>query len=167
MIGDLVSLLALLKGLPMTYNRDLQEDKRPLFEAADTVLASLEAAAAMLDNARMEPGPCRRAASDPSLLATDLADWLVEQGVPFRESHGIVGRVVALSEERGIALDALALEDLRQVDGRFSASALSVFSLERSLERRSAPGSPGWKEVEGQLEQWERRLEDEAEAEPG
>ena len=161
-IGDLVSLLTLLKGLPMTYNRDLQEDKEPLFDAVDTILSCLGMTAAMLDHAQVMPESCRRAATDPVLLATDLADWLVEDGVPFREAHDLVGRVVALSEARGLPLDRLALDDLRGIDARFRKEALDVFSLERSLERRRTTGSPGWEEVGRQLDRWERLLEDES-----
>ena len=97
--GNLMSLLTLLKGLPMTYNRDLQEDKERLFDTADTVRATTRLMAAMLRNTKVNHAACARAASDPALLATDLADYLVLKGMPFRQAHHVVGAVVALAEK--------------------------------------------------------------------
>src|SRR6516165_10664517 len=98
-IGNLVSLLTLLKGLPMTYNRDLQEDKERLFDTADTVRACVRLMAAMLANSKVNAAVCAAAARDPQLLATDLADYLVRKGLPFRQAHHVVGAVVAHSEQ--------------------------------------------------------------------
>ena len=98
-IGNLVALLTLLKGLPMTYNRDLQEDKERLFDTADTVRATTRLMAAMLRNTKVNRAACAAAASDPALLATDLADYLVRKGMPFRQAHHVVGAVVALAEK--------------------------------------------------------------------
>ncbi|HUE35888.1 MAG TPA: argininosuccinate lyase, partial [Candidatus Acidoferrum sp.] len=98
-IGNLVALLTLLKGLPMTYNRDLQEDKERLFDAVDTVRATTRLMAAMLRNTKVNRAACERAVSDPALLATDLADYLVRKGMPFRQAHHVVGAVVALAEK--------------------------------------------------------------------
>ncbi|MEY5009118.1 MAG: argininosuccinate lyase [Verrucomicrobiota bacterium] len=100
-IGSLMSLLTTLKGLPMTYNRDMQEDKEPVFDAVDTVKAALEIFAAMVEEMSVRSDACARAVSDPNLLATDLADELVNRGVPFRSAHEVVGRAVALCGERG------------------------------------------------------------------
>ncbi len=96
-IGNLVALLTLLKGLPMTYNRDLQEDKERMFDSADTVQSTLLIFTEMLGNIEVNGDACARAAADPLLLATDLADWLVRKGVPFREAHHLVGSAVALA----------------------------------------------------------------------
>ena len=157
-IGNLVSMLTLLKGLPMTYNRDLQEDKERLFDTADTVRACLRILAAMIAHTNVVHESCQAAAKDPSLLATDLADYLVQIGVPFRESHCLVGEVVALAEEKNQPLNKLTLRDLQSVDSRFQSDALAVFSLDRGLGKRQTTGSPGWKEVQRQLEYWQTRL---------
>jgi argininosuccinate lyase len=101
-IGNLVASLTLLKGLPMTYNRDLQEDKEALFDTARTVQATLLIVAEMVGDIEVDQAACARAAADPLLLATDLADWLVRRGVPFRQAHHLVGEAVALAEARNI-----------------------------------------------------------------
>ena len=111
--GNLVSLLTLLKGLPMTYNRDLQEDKEPLFDSTDTIRATVRLTDAMLRQTSVNADACAAAAADPALLATDLADWLVGQKVPFREAHHLVGEVVALAERLAKPLDQLTIKELR------------------------------------------------------
>src|SRR5439155_22640057 len=111
-IGNLVSLLTLLKGLPMAYNRDLQEDKERLFDTADTVRATARLMAAMLGNTIVNAAVCNAAADDPTLLATDLADYVVRKGVPFRQAHHIVGAVVTLAEKARKPLDRRTLEEL-------------------------------------------------------
>src|SRR6185437_13358365 len=117
--GNLVSLLTLLKGLPMTYNRDLQEDKERLFDTVDTVRATTRLMAAMLKNTKVNRAACQSAASDPALLATDLADYLVRKGMPFREAHHVVGALVALAEKSGKALNELTLAQLQSVNQQF------------------------------------------------
>src|SRR5437870_7342236 len=131
-IGNLVSLLALLKGLPMAYNRDLQEDKERLFDSADTVRATVRLMTSLLENMRVNASVCHAAASDPSLLATDLADYLVKKGTPFRRAHHIVGTVVARAEKAGKPLNRLTLAELRSADRNFGADALKVFDLKRA-----------------------------------
>ena len=108
-----MSLLTLLKGLPMTYNRDLQEDKERLFDTADTVRASVRLMAAMLRHTNINAKNCAAAACDPALLATDLADYLVRKGIPFRQAHHAVGAVVALAEKSGKPLNQLTLAELK------------------------------------------------------
>ncbi|MCD6337964.1 MAG: argininosuccinate lyase [Verrucomicrobia bacterium] len=157
-IGNLTAMLTLLKGLPMTYNRDLQEDKERLFDSADTVLACVRLMAGMLEQAELNEKACRRAASDPTLLATDLADWLVSRGVPFREAHDVVGRLVACAESLGKPLHRLSAEELAQVDPRLTVEARAVFSLRRALERRRAPGAPSFRNVSLELRRWRSRL---------
>src|SRR5215475_13382116 len=98
-VGNLVAVLTLLKSLPMTYNRDLQEDKERLFDSADTVRASVRLMGAMLRHTTVNQDVCLKAASDPALLATDLADYLVHKGMAFRQAHHAVGAVVALAEQ--------------------------------------------------------------------
>lgn len=157
-IGNLVALLTLLKGLPMTYNRDLQEDKERLFDTADTVRATTRLLAAMLRNTKIIRENCARAASDPALLATDLADYLVRKGVPFRQAHHVVGAVVALAEKSGKALNELTLAELQSVDKTFSRDALSVFNLQTAMSKRNLTGAPGTKELAKQLAKWRKQL---------
>ena len=158
LVGNLVSLLTLLKGLPMTYNRDLQEDKEPLFDSVDTVRATVRLTAAMLQNTSVNAVTCAAVAADPMLLATDLADYLVGQKVAFREAHHLVGEVVALAERQAKPLDQLTLKELQGVSRKFKAGALEVFDLKQALAKRTATGSPGTKEVKKQLCRWDKRL---------
>ena len=156
--GNLMSVLTLLKGLPMTYNRDLQEDKERLFDTADTVRACVRLMSAMLLNTTVNKPVCLAAASDPGLLATDLADYLVQKGIPFRKAHHVVGAVVALAESSGKPLNKLTLGDLQSIDRAFQRDALSIFSLERAMAKRNLPGAPGTKEVAKQLARWKKLL---------
>jgi argininosuccinate lyase len=157
-VGNLMALLTLLKGLPMTYNRDLQEDKERLFDTADTVRATTRLMAALLRHTQVNRDACERAAADPALLATDLADYLVEKGMPFRQAHHVVGAVVALAEKTGKPLDALTLKELRSVDKTFGDDALDVFDLKTAMNRRNLTGAPGTKEVAKQLIRWRKQL---------
>jgi argininosuccinate lyase len=157
-IGNLVSLLTLLKGLPMTYNRDLQEDKERLFDTADTVRATARLMAAMLRNTKINRAACDRAASDPALLATDLADYLVIKGMPFRQAHHVVGAVVALAEKSGKLLNQLTLAELQSVDKTFGRDALAVFDLAKAMAKRNLVGAPGTQEVTKQLARWRQQL---------
>lgn len=157
-IGNLVSLLTLLKGLPMTYNRDLQEDKERLFDTVDTVRATVRLTAAMLKNTKVNRAVCHAAAGDPVLLATDLADYLVRKGMPFRQAHHAVGAVVAFAEKSGKPLNQLTLSQLQSVDKSFGRDALAVFNLKHAMARRNLTGAPGTKEVARQLERWRKQL---------
>ncbi|MDB6124884.1 MAG: argininosuccinate lyase [Pedosphaera sp.] len=161
-VGNLMSLLMLLKGLPMTYNRDLQEDKERVFDTADTVRASVRLMAAMLENTSVNAKACAAAASDPALLATDLADYLVRKGMAFRQAHHAVGAVVALAERVNKPLNQLTLEELKSVDKIFGADALAVFDLKKAMSQRDLIGAPGTKEVRKQLARWRGllRIED-------
>jgi len=152
--GNLVALLTLLKGLPMTYNRDLQEDKERVFDTADTVRATVRIVAAMLQNTKVNRTTCAAAASDPALLATDLADYLVRKGMPFRQAHHAVGAVVALAEKFGKPLNRLTLAELQSVDKTFGQDALGVFNLPRAMAKRNLTAAPGTKEVAKQLARW-------------
>ena len=142
-IGDLVSLLVLLKGLPLAYSKDLQDDKPPLFDAHDLLSLSLAAMAGMVADLEWVPGRMRAAAAAGHATATDLADWLAgEAGVPFREAHHIAGRAVALAEGQGKTLDELSLDELKRIDPRIHERALARLSIEASVAaRRSAGGT--------------------------
>jgi argininosuccinate lyase len=157
-IGNLVSLLTLLKGLPMTYNRDLQEDKERLFDTADTVRATVRLCAAMLRHTQVNRKNCLAAASDPALLATDLADYLVRKGLPFRQAHHAVGSIVALAERSGKRLNQLTLAELQSVEPKLGADVLKTFDVKSAMTRRKLPGSPGTAEVKKQLARWKRAL---------
>jgi argininosuccinate lyase len=157
-IGNLMSLLSLLKGLPLAYNRDLQEDKEPLFDTADTVHACVRLMAAMLKGAVIDRASCQAAAADPALLATDLADYLVRKGVPFRRAHHLVGRVVARAEKLGLPLNRLTPAQLRAVSPGFGADALQVFDLTSALARRDLPGATAPRRVAAQLARWRKLL---------
>jgi argininosuccinate lyase len=157
-IGNLVALLTLLKGLPMTYNRDLQEDKERLFDTADTVQASVRIITAMLQHLEVNRAACAAAAGDPALLATDLADYLVRRGVPFRQAHHAVGRAVALAEEQGKPLNRLTPAELRSISKAFGGDAARVLDLRQAMARRNLTGAPAPGQVRKQLEKWRRLL---------
>jgi argininosuccinate lyase len=157
-IGNLVSLLTLLKGLPMTYNRDLQEDKERLFDTADTIAITLQINAEMLPTIRVKPECCAAAAADPLLLATDLADWLVKKGVPFRHAHELVGKAVRLAEETKTPIHQLALKDLQKIDPIFDETARAVFDVATALAARPMTGAPNPAQVKQQVEAWKVRL---------
>ena len=157
-IGNLVALLTLLKGLPMTYNRDLQEDKERLFDSADTVRATVRICAAVLQNTNVNRKACLAAAQDPTLLATDLADYLVRRGLPFRQAHHAVGALVAMAERLRKPLNQLTLAELRSAEKKFGADALKVFDLKQALTQRKMTGAPGTREVEKQLARWKKML---------
>ena len=137
--GDLVALLSTLKALPLTYNRDLQEDKAPLFDAADTVLASLEAIEGMVRTARFDTGRMRRAMDESAALATDYADYLVTKGVPFRQAHIVVSQLTKDAEDAGKRLCDLSLDDLRAASDHFHEDALEI-TAESSIASRDVPG---------------------------
>jgi argininosuccinate lyase len=139
-VGNLVALLTVVKGLPLSYNRDLQEDKEPVFDSAATLRDSLEVMAGVLATLRVDRARMAAAAADPMLLATDLAEVLVREGVAFREAHEAVGRVVRHCVEKDADLRALSREDLLAFHPAFPAAAAELLDLERSLEARSLPG---------------------------
>lgn len=148
--GDLSGFLMTLKGLPSTYNKDLQEDKEPLFDAVETLAGVLPIAAGVLatlavDGARMAQ------ALVPEMLATDLAEYLVRRGVPFRETHHIAGAAVQLAESRGVALSALSVADLQGLHPDFGEDVAEVWSFERSVEQRDVAGGSSRRAVAEQI----------------
>ena len=153
--GNLTAILTAIKGLPLTYNRDLQEDKEPLFDSIDTLTLALKVNTEMIAAMEINEEACLAAASDPLLLATDLADWLVKRGVPFRSAHEIVGKAVAASVTSGTPLDQL---DLSTVDPAFTAAASSIFDLQTALTARSNPGAPSIENVQARINHWKERL---------
>ena len=153
--GNLVALLTAAKGLPLTYNRDLQEDKEPLFDSIDTLSLALKVNAEMIADMAINLDTCEAAASDPLLLATDLADYLVKNGVPFRQAHELVGQAVALSVQTKTPLDQL---DLSQVSEHYGADAKDVFDLQTALAARTNPGAPSIDNVRAEVARWKQSL---------
>ena len=165
LMGHLVSLLTVLKGLPLTYNRDLQEDKECVFDAADTLRSSLEVMAAAVDSLEVDAGACLYAVSAPELLATDVADALVRAGLPFRKAHQVVGAAVRQAEESGTRIDRLSeqvWESLAPGMGRLAEEILAgspLMRLKKALQARSAVvGAPSFSGVQKELTQWKKRL---------
>ncbi len=156
--GNLVSILTTLKGLPMTYNRDLQEDKEPLFDSIETIKLALDVFAEMMAVARVRTDRTREAAGDPFLLATDLADYLVLKGVPFRQAHEVIGKLTAHSLESGTPFPEMSLEAFRQFSDAFGPDVHQVLNLETALKARQATGAPSPANVGRQLSRWERTL---------
>jgi argininosuccinate lyase len=141
-VGDLVALLVLLKGLPLAYAKDLQDDKPPLFDAHDLLGLSLAAMAGMVAELEFVPERMRAAAAAGHATATELADWLAGEGVPFREAHHVAGRAVALAESQGKTLDQLSLADLQGIDPRIGEGVMGRLPVEAAVNsRRSAGGT--------------------------
>jgi argininosuccinate lyase len=150
-IGNLVSLLALVKGLPMAYNRDLQEDKERLFDSVDTIALSLEGMTEMLSTMALDADRMKSAAGRNFSTATDIADYLVGKGVPFRRSHEIVGRIVRACEEKGTDLASLSVGDFREFAPDFGDDITGVADPARSVEAKVSPGGTSRESVLGQI----------------
>lgn len=155
--GNLVRLLTVLKGLPMTYNRDLQEDKEAVFDSLDTVDATLEILAEMMERAEFRKEAAAAAVADPLLLATDVADYLVRKQVPFRHAHEIVGKLVALSMDRGTPIDCLSLEDYRSLSDAFDADVFELFDVEQAMDARGAEGATSKEFIDRRIGYWLER----------
>lgn len=149
--GALTSLLTLMKGLPLTYNRDMQEDKEPFFDADRTVSSSLAIMADMLAVLEFVPEAMRRALARGFLNATELADYLAAKGLPFREAHHATGAAVALAEKKGVALEALSLDELRSFSPLVEQDVYAVLEFEAAVGRRNLPGGTGPESVAGQI----------------
>lgn len=155
LIGHLVALLTVLKGIPSSYDKDLQEDKEPLFDADETLATLLPVVAGVIRTLRPKPERMR-AALDPSMLATDLADFLVRRGVPFRDAHRAVGEAVKLAEARGVQLPELPADDYRKIAPQFDREVGEVFDYMRSVSARESAGGTGPNAVREQIRQaWE------------
>jgi argininosuccinate lyase len=156
--GNLQNLLTLVKGLPLTYNRDLQEDKPAVFDSFDQLMLCLDVAAGALAGMKVRRDACAAAVRDPGLLATDLADWLVLQGVPFREAHHAVGALVAVAEKNACALPEVSDEAARAVHPKLEGAWREVFDLKRALAARPGIGMPGPTRVRTELKRWRKAL---------
>jgi len=156
--GNLVSILTTLKALPSAYNRDLQEDKEAVFDSVDTVAAALDVFSAMLPKLKIQRRQMKAAADDPNLLATDLAEYLVKKGMPFREAHQVVGTLVAKKAKKGIKLNALKPAQLKKVSPLFDVDVAKVFDVRRSLAQRRMIGAPSPESVKAQIARWRKEL---------
>ena len=157
LIGRLVGFKTTLKGLPSAYDKDLQEDKVPLFDAADTMALMLPVMGGLLDTLKVRPERMQ-AALDPAMLATDLADYLVERGMPFRQAHSVVGQVVRRAAALNLRLDRLPLDELQAISPVFQADLASVYDFPASVARRSVVGGTAPSAVQAQIAQAKKVL---------
>jgi argininosuccinate lyase len=157
--GAMVALVMTMKGLPLAYSKDMQDDKPPVFEAHDLLMLSLQALAGMVESTRFESERMRLAAEAGFATATDLADWLVrEAGVPFREAHHIVGQAVKAAEERGVGLAELDLAALQAIDPRIDERALAVLTVDASIRSRTSYGGTAPERVREQIGKGKKAL---------
>lgn len=150
-VGDLTSLLVTVKGTPLTYDKDLQEDKEPLFDAADTVLGSLMACTGMLATCTFKEERMREASHEGYMAATDLADYLVGKGLPFRQAHAVVGRIVGDCVREGVTLQQLSTDELRSYSELFDDDAHEALDIDNIVRRRTTFGGTGHEAVHAQL----------------
>ena len=157
--GHLVGLLTVMKGLPLTYSKDMQEDKEALFDAAETLELMIAAMTGMVSEMQVDVAAMKKAAGAGYAIATDLADWLVrEAGLPFREAHHVTGRAVALAEANRTGLEKLPLEELRKLHPAITDDVFSVLSVEKSVRSRTSFGGTAPQEVRRQIRYWRKRL---------
>jgi len=157
-VGSLMALITLMKGLPLTYNRDLQEDKEPVFDAVDTVSASLAIMAELLGNLSFNTERMQEATRTGYITATDLADYLVLKNVPFREAHGIVGRAVAFGIAKGCELEQLGLAELQSFSPVIEKDVYQVLTVEGSINSRVSAGGTGILRVREALDLAEQQI---------
>ena len=140
-IGALNALLVVMKGLPMTYGKDMQEDKEPIFDAADTLALCVAAVTGMMKDVTFAPEPMKKAAGQGFTTATDLADWLVRVlGMPFRQAHHVTGALVRLAEDKGCGLEDLSIEDMRSVEAGITVDVFEVLGVDNSVRSRTSLG---------------------------
>ncbi len=159
-VGSLQALYTMVKGLPLTYNRDLQEDKVQTFEAFDQLELCLQVLEGTIGGVVFKKSNCSKAVADPALLATDLADWLVSEGVAFRDAHHVVGALVAKAEELNVNLNAVPDLEAKAIHPKLRGAWREVFDLQRALKNREGIGMPGPKQIRKQLNRWKKRYAD-------
>lgn len=158
LLGNLVSLITTMKALPLSYNRDMQEDKLPVFESTDSIKATLDVFAKMMDSVVVKADSIAKALSGGYLQAIDLAEYLVGKGVPFRQSHRIVGELVSYAMENGKALAELSGEELRKFSRHFGDEATRLFDVNESVRSKSSYGGTSPRSVAAQIRSWKTRL---------
>ena len=159
-VGNLSNLLITVKGLPLTYNRDLQEDKPPVFDSFDQLSICLAVVKGCMEGTLFNEEKCKSAASDPLLLATDLADFLVSSGLPFRQAHHVVGELVGLAESKGVSLTAISDEEALGISEFLKGEWREVFDLKRAFSMREKPGMPGPNQIATRIAHWKSVLSD-------
>jgi argininosuccinate lyase len=157
-VGDWVALITVVKGLPLAYNKDLQETQEPLYDAVETLEASLAVARGMVATLAIDVARLRAAVDTGYLVATELADYLVTRGVAFREAHDVAGHLVRVASARGVELARLTLDELRAAHPRFDADVAAWLDPERAVDRRDLPGGPARGRVLAEIERIEREL---------
>lgn len=158
-LGALTSLIVVMKGLPLTYSKDMQEDKEVAFDALDSLSLSLAAMIGMVGDLSVDREKMHQAASSGFSTATDVADWLVRvANIPFREAHHITGRVVALAEQRGLGLEGLTIEDFKSIDERIDSRIHKVLGVENSVRSRTSYGGTAPDNVRAQAARWKEAL---------
>jgi argininosuccinate lyase len=150
--GNLVTLLTVMKGLPLAYNKDMQEDKEAIFDSFDSVKACLQILEPMLKTMRVKTDNMRKAAAEGFINATDLADYLVKKGLPFRSAYKIVGQIVALCIEKGLTLETLPLSKYKEYSDLFDEDLYNEIKLENCVSKRIAEGGPAEESVNKQIE---------------
>ena len=157
--GHLIGLLTVMKGLPLTYSKDMQEDKEAVFDAAETLDLMLAAMTGMVGDMTINDQAMKKAAGSGYSTATDLADWLVREiGMPFREAHHVTGRAVALAESKKVGLEKLTLDDLKSIHNGITQDIFSVLSVQNSVKSRTSFGGTAPAEVKKQVRYWKKRL---------
>jgi argininosuccinate lyase len=157
-LGNYLSLAATLKGLPLSYNRDLQEDKEPLFNSMKTYFESLRIAGKIVETMEVNSDRFKKDLKEDFSLATDLADWLVLQGIPFRKAHQVVGEVVKYCEEENKKFYQIKIEELIAIDSAFLPSALEVLDVDTCLYRKKTIGSPNPDLIKAEIKKWKQKL---------
>ncbi|HET6887663.1 MAG TPA: argininosuccinate lyase [Candidatus Udaeobacter sp.] len=156
--GNLMSILTTMKALPSSYNRDIQEDKRALFDSVDTIKSALDVFAAMLPELKINRERMNSSTRDPNLFATDLAEYLVKKRVPFREAHQIVGELVVRSFAKSIPLDQIGIAEMKKFSPHFEGDVAKIFDVRGSLAQRRAIGAPSPENNAAQIKRWKAKL---------
>ena len=156
--GNLMTLLSLTKALPLTYNKDLQEDKEPLFDTLDTLKSSLEICKIILEGTTFNQENMQKAVNEPFILATDIAEYLVKKGIPFREAHEIVGKIVRSCIEKKIGLMDLSLEEFKPYSKKFDQDVFDVLSIEKAIDRKITLGGTSRINIQKAIEEAQNRL---------
>jgi argininosuccinate lyase len=165
-VGDWVALMTIVKGLPLAYNKDLQETQEPLYDAVETLDASLRVAAGMIEALELDVDRLGAAVGEGHLVATELADYLVARGVPFRDAHDVAGALVRLAIGRGVELAALPLDDLRAEHPSFAEDVRDWLDPARAVDRRDVPGGPARAQVVAEIERIAAELDAAGSSEP-
>jgi len=156
--GDLITLLTVMKGLPLSYNRDMQEDKEPLFDAVDTVSHCLKIFTGMIESTTFRSNRFDEELESGFMAATDLADYLVKKGMPFREAHSVVGAIVQQCEQERISLKQLSLQEYKKHSKVFTNDIYTILSPKESIRLKQSSGSTSPKEVKKAIKSWKKKL---------